>query len=379
MTLKFLSSLFRLPVRPWLIGALCLPCVLGVSAADNEKAKEKARKDPNSPVGTWKWNFTTPSGQTIDSSLKLKMEGHKLAGTFIGRNGHESPIEDASFRNGELSFKVVRERDGQNFTTLYRGKMTGEIITGKFESEWAGEKRTRDWLAKWEPPRARGEGISGTWKWSASFGSRSIETTARFKQEGEKVTGVIIGRRGETKIENGKFKDGKLSFTYTREWQGNPSTSKYTGQLDEEKIVGSVEFPGRDGDPVTRDWEAVRADDQDDKKEGREAGKSVSAAGTWQWTFRASGGQTFEPSIKLKQNADKITGTLVWGENEVPIEDGSIQGDELSFKIIRERDGEKYTMKFAGKVEADTLKGKVDSNWGGADKTYDWEAKRVRK
>jgi len=348
----------------------CLGCAFAALAAE----KDKAKKDPNSPVGTWRWSFTTQSGDTIDSSIKLKKEGDRLTGTFIGRNGSEAPIENAQFKDGQLSFSVTRERDGQKFTTQYRGKMAGDTVTGQSEWEWGGEKRTRDWLAKWEPPKAKGEGISGTWKWSGSFGGRSIETTAKLKQEGEKVTGVIIGRRGETKIEHGTLKDGKLTFSYTRDFQGNSFTSKFSGKPDGDKIVGTIEFPGRDGDPQTRDWEAVRAGDEDEKEK-----KKTVADGTWKWTYTSSSGQNSEPSVKLKQDDDKLTGSLVWNENEVPIEEGKVTDSEISFKVVRERDGEKYTTKFAGKIDGDTLKGKVDSNWGGQDRTTDWEAKRVSK
>src|SRR5207248_6271937 len=45
----------------------------------------------------------------------------------------------------------------------------------------------------------------------------------------------------------------------------------------------------------------------------------------------------------------------------------------------RERNGEKVTTKVTAKVMGDTLKGKLESDWGGENRTADWEAKRVKE
>src|SRR5262245_54681482 len=99
--------------------------VLGVAANDD-------KSDPN---GKWKWSMTTGNGQTREQTLKLKLEGEKLSGALLGRNDQETAIEDASFKNGEVSFKVTRERNGQKTTTKYSGKVSGDTIKGKITSD----------------------------------------------------------------------------------------------------------------------------------------------------------------------------------------------------------------------------------------------------
>ena len=81
---------------------------------------------------------------------QLTLEGDKLSGTVSGRNNSENKIEDATFKNGEVTFNVVRERDGQKRTTKYKGKLDGDTIKGKSESERDGQKNERDWEAKRE-------------------------------------------------------------------------------------------------------------------------------------------------------------------------------------------------------------------------------------
>lgn len=121
---------------------LMLACVVAVRAEDKPKADTK----PN-PTGTWKWSVMA-QGQTRMQTLKLKLEGDKLTGSMPGRNNMETKIEDGTFKDGEVSFKITRERNGQKFTQKFSGKVTGDTIKGKIESERDGQVQSRDWEAK---------------------------------------------------------------------------------------------------------------------------------------------------------------------------------------------------------------------------------------
>ena len=65
-----------------------------------------------------------------------------------GRDGKDTPIADAKYKDGELSFTITREREGQKFTSKYSGKVSGDTIKGKVESTREGQTRSRDWEAK---------------------------------------------------------------------------------------------------------------------------------------------------------------------------------------------------------------------------------------
>lgn len=121
------------------IAVLLLALVAWVGTA---QAQQKA-----DPTGRWKWSVSF-GGQTREQTLKLKLEGDKLTGSLVGRNNEETKIEDATFKDGEISFKVTRERGGQKLTTKYTGKLSGDTIKGKTESDRGGQTRARDWEAK---------------------------------------------------------------------------------------------------------------------------------------------------------------------------------------------------------------------------------------
>lgn len=106
-------------------------------------------EDKATPAGTWKWS-TTRNNQTRETTLKLKLDGDKLTGTISGRNNTENPIEEASFKDNEVSFSVTRENNGQKFTMKYKGKLDGDTLKGKIEFERDGNAQSRDWEAKRE-------------------------------------------------------------------------------------------------------------------------------------------------------------------------------------------------------------------------------------
>ncbi len=106
--------------------------------------------------------------------------------------------------------------------------------------------------------------------------------------------------------------------------------------------------------------------------------KKADPTGTWKWTVTING-QERETTLKLKKDGDKLTGTVTRGDQEAKIEDGKFKDGEVSFKVTRERDGQKFTMKYTGKVSGDTLKGKAEFDRDGQTQSREFEAKREKK
>jgi hypothetical protein len=102
------------------------------------------------------------------------------------------------------------------------------------------------------------------------------------------------------------------------------------------------------------------------------------ATGTWTWKFEPpNGGDPIEITLKLKQDKEKLTGSIGRTEGTATeIKDGQIKDGEFSFTTTRERNGQTVTQKFTGKVDGDTMKGQVKMTINGEDRMFDWEAKR---
>ncbi len=214
------------------------------------RAADKPAANKPNPTGAWKWGVKF-NDQTFHLTLNLKLEGDKLTGAMTGRNGDETPISDAKFKDGELSFSVVRESNGQSMTRKYAGKLTGDTIKGKSESTRNGQTNTRDWEAK------RESSIAGTWKWTVDFGGETHNRELVLKNEGGKISGTLSGDDQKSDIRDAKFADGTLSYTVDREFNGQKMTFKYSGKVKGDAIEGKSQIE-RDGQSQSRDWTAKK-------------------------------------------------------------------------------------------------------------------------
>jgi hypothetical protein len=107
---------------------------------------------------------------------------------------------------------------------------------------------------------------TGTWKYKVKFGKNEVEQTLKLEQKDGKLTGTVSGAKGEpTKIEDGTFKDGEVSFTVTRVFgkdKDKKAVSKFSGKLSGDSIKGSIatDFGGKEN---KADWEATREKKKD--------------------------------------------------------------------------------------------------------------------
>ncbi|HEX3999678.1 MAG TPA: hypothetical protein VHX65_14085 [Pirellulales bacterium] len=100
--------------------------------------------------------------------------------------------------------------------------------------------------------------------------------------------------------------------------------------------------------------------------------------GTWKWEVKFND-QSHEVKLKLKLEGDKLTGSIAGRNGDVEIQDGTFKDGDIAFSITRERNGNKMTSKFTGKLSGDTIKGKTEFERNGQAQTRDWEATRVKE
>jgi hypothetical protein len=98
---------------------------------------------------TGKWLYTWErQGMKVENTFDLKQEGDKVTGTVSGMTGMKTEIQDGAVKDGLLTFKVVRERNGNKIVTDYAGKLEGDSFKGKSLNEFNGMKREREFEAK---------------------------------------------------------------------------------------------------------------------------------------------------------------------------------------------------------------------------------------
>jgi hypothetical protein len=85
--------------------------------------------------------------------------------------------------------------------------------------------------------------------------------------------------------------------------------------------------------------------------------QSTNVSGNWKLTFETPNGPA-NPSLVLKQDGEKLTGTYKGRFGESPLE-GAIKGKELKFTVKVNAQGQEFLLEYAGAVEGATMKGKV--------------------
>lgn len=110
-----------------------------------------------SPAGTWTWTQPGRGDRPgVDLSLVLEVKDGQLAGTMKGfQMGQfevpDTPISDASFKDGVVKFSVTREgRNGNKMTSKYEAKLEGDTLKGSVERPnfRDGSVRKDEWTAK---------------------------------------------------------------------------------------------------------------------------------------------------------------------------------------------------------------------------------------
>ena len=118
--------------------------------ADHNAKPEKAVAPHTAHV---RFHFQDPEMDFVFGSLILGAtvnHGCEIGEAFRTAAG----IKDGSVKDGVVSFKTVRQFNGNEFTTSYSGKLEGDTLKLKSESEANGQKRTRDIEAKRAPATA---------------------------------------------------------------------------------------------------------------------------------------------------------------------------------------------------------------------------------
>jgi hypothetical protein len=90
-------------------------------------------------------------------------------------------------------------------------------------------------------------GADGKWTFETQGRNGPQTTTLNLKADGAALTGTISGRGGDTAIEDGKVDGNNISFSVTREMQGNKFTIKYTGTVKGDELKLKFERPGQNG------------------------------------------------------------------------------------------------------------------------------------
>ena len=101
-------------------------------------------------------------------------------------------------------------------------------------------------------------------------------------------------------------------------------------------------------------------------------------SGTWKWTVSTPNGD-LETTLTLVLKDGTVTGTYSNSFGETSISNATLKDDAIAFEVLREFDGNKFTLKYQGMISGDTIKGTIEVPGmdGGDARKIDWNARRA--
>jgi len=101
---------------------------------------------------------------------------------------------------------------------------------------------------------------------------------------------------------------------------------------------------------------------------------AADATGKWTGEMQGRNGNTMNVSLNLKADGAKLTGTVGGQNGDTEISDGKVDGDSVSFTVVRAFNGNQIKQNYKGKLEGDTIHFTVTregGNGGGQPRTFD--------
>ena len=103
---------------------------------------------------------------------------------------------------------------------------------------------------------------------------------------------------------------------------------------------------------------------------------AADASGVWKASIETPNG-AMENTFTLKVDGEKLTGTVTMGQmGDGAISDGKVDGDNVSFAVVREFNGNQFRIDYKGKVAGDEMK--ITGTIAGMDRTFEMTAKRSK-
>lgn len=304
---------------------------------------------PVSLAGRWNVVVNSPDGQTFEPTIDV-VEGAdgKLTGKFNWIDGTSVDINDASLEGDKLVAAVAIDFGGQALSIKLNGTVDGSSMVGTVDYDLGGQTGSLDFTA------TKAEvNVAGHWNAVASSpDGQTFEPTVDLEQGPEGVTGKFTWIDGTTiDLTGGKLEGNALTFTVAIDFGGQAMNIVFKSTVDGDSMTGTADYD-LGGQTGTVDFTATR-------------GAAASPlAGDWDITLSTEDGQTFDVKLAVKDEAGALSGQYTGPAGEAPVSNLKVDGERVTFTVERERDGQKFTIEYDGKLSGDSLEGTAKMSAG---------------
>lgn len=98
--------------------------------------------------------------------------------------------------------------------------------------------------------------------------------------------------------------------------------------------------------------------------------QAADVTGKWTAQVPTRGGELRQTTFVFKQDGAKLTGTMTSFDREVPIEDGKVEGDQISFTVTLSFGGNEMRFLYKGVVSGNEIKFTRQREGGGQPREF---------
>ena len=299
----------------------CVLVALAVSSVQGAAATSFSSRTGRGRFGLYgDWDIKIKFGEReMNSILAFSRDAERnLTAQSISYWG-VTDLKDVKFEEGNLSFTQTNRFGENEFTSKFagkivEGKLTGMLTSDRGESAVTGQRSPR-------MPRA-----VGRWDMKFKTAEREYTSTLVIKADKEgKLTAEMKSERVEHTISDVLYERGNLTFKRITKIGDRELESTFEGSID------------RQTDTLTG---TAKSDRGETTAEGKRIG--TAAIGTWNLDVTSERGAR-KQRLKINPDLSALYGAMI-------IKEVTLDGDKVSFKIVREFGDQTYEMNFAAKI-----------------------------
>jgi imidazolonepropionase-like amidohydrolase len=223
---------------------------------------------------------------------------------------------------------------------------------------------------------ASGAGISGPWSLRVTLQGQPEKTaTLTLRQEGERLSGGLQGDLGTSQIANASVgAAGEIKFTAPVTTGGQTTEATFTGTVTGTEMRGTVTTVGGGNGSFTgtRPEGFTPPSGGGGGRRPGAGGEGAAAAatgadlsGTWTLAVNLEG-QNVPATLSLRQEANRLTGTIQSPLGSAEVANGSAGADGFRFTVVMNVQGQSMEITFAGTASGNTMSGSATTSQGSA-------------
>ena len=203
--------------------------------------------------------------------------------------------------------------------------------------------------------------VTGTWSMMFQTSQGAVPAQMIVKKDGDRLVGSISSDMGQAELE-AAVKEKAFTIGFAMNGAGGAFNVSMNGTIDGDAMKGTFDAGGTTGEFTgTREGKESKdlsKESKEPSKESKDPAAKVDLTGTWNVQV-ATDSISASPTITIKQDGEKLTGTYTSAQyGNFPLT-GTLKGDKFELNVPMAIEGNTLNVYLGGTIDKDSIKGNV--------------------